>query len=155
MSAMSPEVQQQGDHEALLSSGVSHDGDGADGAAKTLDQRESERAAEGDTTSGKGRAKRSRWPWRKSNKDGQENSEQAEGRGEVKKEGPFTYDWDNGERVIWRACKRSRAEVVSIVGVAALVYGSNSCGLALLVVQKPSLQAAVGVRPPYVVAAFL
>ena len=117
MSAVSPEVQQQGDQEALLSSGVSHDGD------EVVERRESENTAGGNDTSGAGteQARRSRWPWRRSKREGeQEKGERREGRGEVaeegnvkQSEGMFTYDWDNGERIIWKASKRSRAEMVS------------------------------------------
>lgn len=121
MSAVS-QVQQQGDGEALLSPAVSHEGDG--------DCAESEHIAEGDTITEKGQqAKRSRWPWRRSKKEErqgnkQENSEQSEGRGEVEtREGLFTYDWDSGERIIWKASKRSRTEVVSQFGVTCCVAG--------------------------------
>eukprot|EP00903_Cladosiphon_okamuranus_P011788 g11079.t1 len=125
MNAVSPKVEQQGDGEALLSSAISHEGDG-DGAEAALGHRESEDTAvvaEGVDTGGeKGQqhqAKRSRLPWRRTKKEEQhgnqqESSEQAEGRGEAntrKKEGLFTYDWDNGERIVWKASKRSRAEV--------------------------------------------
>lgn len=129
MSAASPNVQQRGDEDALLSPSVSHEDDGAKGGeTPARDHDKSDHDAAGANSIGREQAKRSRWPWRRSNKEEQ----QAEGREEAgkkkrgkgeKRQGLFTYDWDNGERILWKASKRSRAEVVSQFG-SRLLHGS-------------------------------
>lgn len=48
-----------------------------------------------------------RWPWRRN------NSSRRQRAGEAEKKQLFTYDWDNGDRVVWSASKKSNVEVVS------------------------------------------
>ncbi|CAB1096377.1 unnamed protein product [Ectocarpus sp. CCAP 1310/34] len=47
---------------------------------------------------------RRRWPWRR-------NRSRRQRVGEAEKKQLFTYDWDNGDRVVWSASKKSNVEV--------------------------------------------
>lgn len=136
MSAVSPNVQQHGDEEMLLSpADVSHEDGGADGGETALrvEGGDSEHDAKVEENASwkeqEQDARSSRWPWRRSKKGEQlEKSEQADRGGEGEdRHGLFTYDWDNGERILWKASKRSRVEVVSqklaeSVGVCIVVH---------------------------------
>lgn len=136
MSAVSPRVvkQQEGDEDSLRPDGDAVDGDAtaATTAPSVLGGGESGhlRNGEGGTSnSGTHEARRSKWPWRRRTKKEEGEREQEEEEGErVHGEGRevnlketkqpergsrFTYDWDNGERVIWRASKKSKVQVVS------------------------------------------
>ncbi|CBJ28056.1 conserved unknown protein [Ectocarpus siliculosus] len=46
-----------------------------------------------------------RWPWRRN------STSRRQRVGEAEKKQLFTYDWDNGDRVVWSASKRSNVEV--------------------------------------------
>lgn len=65
---------------------------------------------------------RALWGWRRKGKrrdnDGVEKGEEemereGEGGGREKKVGAFTYDWENGSRVVWTAAKTSSVDLVS------------------------------------------
>lgn len=156
-SAVSPEVQQQGeqDREAVPPSGLVHGGDGGDGPDAAVENQQAEHGARGQNTSegiGKEQAKRSRWPWRRGKKEGQRDEgegEHAEAGGEVEERGGlFTYDWDNGERIIWKASKRSRAEVVSRFGDRRLHDERLFGGLVWRGKSYPLLAAAGAIYAP-------
>lgn len=118
MSSVSSKVQQQegGDGGQLLSPGAIEKGDcgggGGVGEAVTisttgLEHGESEHPGQvqvGESNTQE-HAKRSKWSWGRKKQEDQE--EQARGGG------LFTYDWDNGDRIVWKASKKSKAEVVS------------------------------------------
>lgn len=69
-----------------------------------------------------------RWRWRRNN-----SRRQRVQVGEVAKKQLFTYDWDNGDRVVWSASKRSNVEVVSfhadifVVDMLSLSLSSGFC----------------------------
>jgi len=134
MSAISPPVlkQQEGDEDALRPGGDTVDAV-APAAASVLEGKGGKSSSlplprhrgEGDTgtaTSGTLEARRSKWPWRRrtgveEGKRGQEEErgnleEEEEDSQQAERGNRFTYDWDNGERVVWRASKKSRVQVV-------------------------------------------
>lgn len=135
MSAVSPEVveQQEGDDDALSPLG---DGGGVGGAASAATaasavhqggESEQPRNGQGGAGGGKQETRRSKWLWRRRKGEGEGKREQEEEDERVREEGTgnlevdkqeegggrFTYDWDNGERVIWKASKKSKVQVVS------------------------------------------
>lgn len=110
MNSVSPKLQQQegGDEGMLLSPGAIDESGGGGGVGEAVT------VAATDLPSSRVRddsiqeqAERSKWSWGRKKKEGEEK----------KGKGLFSYDWENGDRIVWKASKKCKAEVVSTAAV--------------------------------------
>lgn len=125
MSSVSPKLQQQddGDEGKLLSSDAIDESGGGGGEAVAVGAAGLPSSRVGDDSIQE-QAERSKWSWGRKKREGEE------------KKGLFSYDWENGDRIVWKASKKSKAEVVSKTFFRLFsavffgcLYGFRSCNI--------------------------
>lgn len=111
MSSMSSKVQQQdGCDEGLLSSPSVMD-EGGDDVGEAVTTTETGRPSDrvGEDSNSQEQSQQSKWSWGRKN-EGQE------------RKGRYSFDWENGDRIVWKASKKSKVDVVSRAFIGRLFY---------------------------------